>query len=715
MAREFQLDRYRNFGIMAHIDAGKTTTTERILYYTGKSHKIGEVHDGAATMDWMEQEQERGITITSAATTTFWFRTEDGETPTGIYGDTPDEAKFRFNIIDTPGHVDFTIEVERSLAVLDGAVCVLDANAGVEPQTETVWRQADRYKVPRIVFVNKMDKIGADFFNCVKMIKDRTGATPAPIQLPIGSETELEGHVDLITMKEWVWAGEDLGASWEVREIRDSLKDLAEEWRSKLIETAVEMDDDAMEAYLEGNEPDEAKLRELIRKGTLSLSFVPVLAGSAFKNKGVQPMLNAVIDFLPGPLDVPPYMGFMPGDEEEVRNIERKADDSQPFSGLAFKIMNDPYMGTLTFTRIYSGTLSKGDSFMNSTKGKRERVGRMVMMHSNKQDEITEAYAGDIVALAGLKETTTGDTVCDPNKPVVLETMTFPDPVIEIAVEPKSKADQEKMSVGLQRLAAEDPSFRVETDHESGQTIMKGMGELHLDILIDRLKREFKVEANIGQPQVAYREKLGRTAEIDFTHKKQSGGTGQFARVKLQFEPLEAGSGFVFESTIVGGSVPKEYIPGVEKGLEMAKENGLLAGYPVTDFKAKLVDGAFHDVDSSVLAFEIASRGAFRELKSQGDPRLMEPIMNVEVVTPEDYMGDVIGDLNSRRGQIQGSEPRGNAVAIKAFVPLVNMFGYVSDLRGMSQGRAQFTMLFAHYDEVPRAEAQKIISEVSGS
>ncbi|WP_281199157.1 elongation factor G, partial [Hyphomonas adhaerens] len=683
MAREFQLDRYRNFGIMAHIDAGKTTTTERILYYTGKSHKIGEVHDGAATMDWMEQEQERGITITSAATTTFWFRTEDGETPTGIYGDTPDEAKFRFNIIDTPGHVDFTIEVERSLAVLDGAVCVLDANAGVEPQTETVWRQADRYKVPRIVFVNKMDKIGADFFNCVKMIKDRTGATPAPIQLPIGSETELEGHVDLITMKEWVWAGEDLGASWEVREIRDSLKDLAEEWRSKLIETAVEMDDDAMEAYLEGNEPDEAKLRELIRKGTLSLSFVPVLAGSAFKNKGVQPMLNAVIDFLPGPLDVPPYMGFMPGDEEEVRNIERKADDSQPFSGLAFKIMNDPYMGTLTFTRIYSGTLSKGDSFMNSTKGKRERVGRMVMMHSNKQDEITEAYAGDIVALAGLKETTTGDTVCDPNKPVVLETMTFPDPVIEIAVEPKSKADQEKMSVGLQRLAAEDPSFRVETDHESGQTIMKGMGELHLDILIDRLKREFKVEANIGQPQVAYREKLGRTAEIDFTHKKQSGGTGQFARVKLQFEPLEAGSGFVFESTIVGGSVPKEYIPGVEKGLEMAKENGLLAGYPVTDFKAKLVDGAFHDVDSSVLAFEIASRGAFRELKSQGDPRLMEPIMNVEVVTPEDYMGDVIGDLNSRRGQIQGSEPRGNAVAIKAFVPLVNMFGYVSDLRGM--------------------------------
>ena len=560
-----------------------------------------------------------------------------------------------------------------------------------------------------------MDKIGADFFNCVEMIKDRTGAIPAPIQMPIGAENELEGHVDLITMKEWVWAGEDLGASWEIRDIRPELKDKAEEMRAELIEIAVEMDDAAMEAYLEGNEPDEATLRTLIRKGTLSLSFVPVLCGSAFKNKGVQPMLNAVIDFLPGPLDVPPYMGFAPGDEDEVRNIERKADDSQPFSGLAFKIMNDPYMGTLTFTRIYSGTLSKGDSFMNSTKGKKERVGRMVMMHSNKQDEITEAFAGDIVAIAGLKETTTGDTVCDPNKPVVLETMTFPDPVIEIAVEPKSKADQEKMSVGLQRLAAEDPSFQVETNHESGQTIMKGMGELHLDILIDRLKREFKVEANIGQPQVAYREKIGRGAEIDYTHKKQSGGTGQFARVKLEFEPLESGSGFIFESKIVGGAVPKEYIPGVEKGLESAKENGLLAGYPVTDFKATLVDGAFHDVDSSVLAFEIASRAAFRELKGQGDPRLMEPVMAVEVVTPEDYMGDVIGDLNSRRGQIQGSEPRGNAVAIKAFVPLVNMFGYVSDLRGMSQGRAQFTMLFDHYDEVPRAEAQKIISEVAGS
>ena len=706
MARDYPLERYRNFGIMAHIDAGKTTTTERILYYTGKSHKIGEVHDGAATMDWMEQEQERGITITSAATTTFWERTEDGQSAL-----TP---KHRFNIIDTPGHVDFTIEVERSLAVLDGAVAVLDANAGVEPQTETVWRQADRYKVPRIVFVNKMDKTGADFFNCVEMIKDRTGATPAPIQMPIGAETELEGIVDLITMKEWVWQGEDLGASWELRDVRAELADKAAEMRAELVEIAVEQDEEAMEAYLEGTEPDEETLRKLIRKGTLSMSFVPVLAGSAFKNKGVQPLLNAVIDYLPGPLDVPAYMGFKPGDETEARDIARSADDAQPFAGLAFKIMNDPFVGSLTFVRIYSGTLTKGGSMLNSTKGKQERVGRMMMMHSNNREEIEEAYAGDIIALAGLKETTTGDTLSDKGQPVVLETMNFPDPVIEIAVEPKSKADQEKMSLGLARLAAEDPSFQVETDHESGQTIMKGMGELHLDILVDRLKREFKVEANIGQPQVAYREALGRAAEIDYTHKKQSGGSGQFARIKVEFEPLEAGSGFQFESKIVGGAVPKEYIPGVEKGFQSAKENGLLAGYPVTDFKATLVDGAFHDVDSSVLAFEIAARACFRELKGQGDPRLMEPVMKVEVVTPEDYMGDIIGDLNSRRGQIQGSEPRGNATAINAFVPLVNMFGYVSNLRGMSQGRAQFTMQFEHYAEVPKAEAQKVIQELAG-
>ena len=706
MAREYPLERYRNFGIMAHIDAGKTTTSERILYYTGKSHKIGEVHDGAATMDWMEQEQERGITITSAATTTFWERTEDGQTA--------QTEKHRLNIIDTPGHVDFTIEVERSLAVLDGAVCVLDANAGVEPQTETVWRQADRYHVPRIVFVNKMDKIGADFFNCVDMIEDRTGTKAMPIQCPIGAENELEGHVDLITMQEWVWAGEDLGASWELREIRDELKEKCAEMRATMVELAVEQDEEAMEAYLEGEEPSIEKLRELIRKGTLEMAFVPVLGGSAFKNKGVQPMLNAVIDYLPSPLDVPDYMGFKPGDETETRDIARSASDDQPFAGLAFKIWNDKYFGSLTFVRIYSGVLSKGGSVLNATKGKPERVGRMMIMHSNDHDDIEEAYAGDIIAIAGLKGTTTGDTLSDKSNPVVLETMNFPDPVIEIAVEPKTKADQEKMSTGLARLAAEDPSFQVETDLESGQTIMKGMGELHLDILVDRLKREFKVEANIGQPQVAYREALGKGADIDYTHKKQSGGSGQFARIKVEFEPLEPGSGFVFESKVVGGNVPKEFIPGVEKGFNMAKENGLLAGYPMTDFKATLYDGAYHDVDSSVLAFEIAARAAFRELKTQGDPRLMEPIMKVEVVTPDDYMGDIIGDLNSRRGQIQGSEPRGNATAINAFVPLVNMFGYVSNLRGMSQGRAQFTMQFEHYAEVPKAEAQKLVSELAG-
>ncbi|MGG7643233.1 elongation factor G [Rhodovulum sp. YNF3179] len=708
MAREYSLSRYRNFGIMAHIDAGKTTCTERILFYTGKSHKIGEVHDGAATMDWMEQEQERGITITSAATTTFWFRTEDGENPTGIYGDTPQEAKFRFNIIDTPGHVDFTIEVERSLAVLDGAVAVLDANAGVEPQTETVWRQADRYKVPRIVFVNKMDKIGADFWNCVRMIKDRTGATPAPIQMPIGAEDKLEGIVDLVTMKEWVWKGEDLGASWVVQDIRDDLKDQAEEMRAELIELAVEMDDDAMEAYLEGEEPDLPTLRGLIRKGTLSMAFVPVLAGSAFKNKGVQPLLNAVIDYLPGPLDVPPYMGFSPDDETETRNIERTADDGQPFSALAFKIMNDPFVGSLTFTRIYSGTVKKGESVLNSTKGKKERIGRMMMMHSNSREEIEWAGAGDIIALAGLKETTTGDTLCAANAQVVMETMTFPDPVIEIAVEPKTKADQEKMSQGLQRLAAEDPSFKVETDLESGQTIMKGMGELHLDILVDRLKREFKVEANIGAPQVAYRETISHKAEVDYTHKKQTGGSGQFARVKLEIEPTEAGEGYSFESLIVGGSVPKEYVPGVEKGIESVMDSGPLAGFPVIDFKVKLIDGAYHDVDSSVLAFEIASRAAMREGLRKGGAKLLEPIMRVEVVTPEEYTGNIIGDLTSRRGQVQGQEPRGNAIVINAFVPLANMFGYINNLRSMSSGRAQFTMQFDHYEAVPQNISEEI-------
>ena len=712
MTREYTLERYRNFGIMAHIDAGKTTATERILYYTGRSHKLGEVHDGNATMDWMEQEQERGITITSAATTCFWFRTEDGETPSPEYGSDSDAAKFRFNIIDTPGHVDFTIEVERSLAVLDGAVCVLDANAGVEPQTETVWRQADRYSVPRITFVNKMDKIGADFFNCVNMIKDRTGAQPLPIHLPIGAENEFAGLVNLITMQEWVWDSEDLGASWRLQDIRPELVDKASEMRAELVELAVEQDDDVMEKFLEGEEPDVATLQRLIRIGTLNMSFVPVLCGSAFKNKGVQPMLNAVIDYLPGPLDVPAYIGFAPGDETESRNIERHADDSEPMSGLAFKIMNDPFVGSLTFVRLYSGALKKGDSILNSTKGKRERVGRMMMMHSNNREEVEAAYAGDIVALAGMKESTTGDTLCDVGKPVVLETMTFPDPVIEIAIEPKSKNDQEKMSAGLQRLAAEDPSFQVSSDIESGQTIMRGMGELHLDILVDRLKREFKVEANIGAPQVAYRETITKEVEVDYTHKKQSGGSGQFARVKIRFAPLGQG-GFSFGNSVVGGSVPKEYVPGVEKGITMAKETGTIAGFPVIDFEAELIDGASHDVDSSVLAFEIAGRAAFREAMNKASPRLLEPVMKVEVITPEEYMGDIIGDLNSRRGNVGGMNQRGNARAIDAMVPLANMFGYINTLRSMSQGRAQYSMQFDHYEQVPQAVAEEVRAKMA--
>jgi len=700
MARDYNLTHYRNFGIMAHIDAGKTTCTERVLFYTGKSHSLGEVHDGAATMDWMEQEQERGITITSAATTTFWERTEDGSADR--------DDKYRMNIIDTPGHVDFTIEVERSLAVLDGAVALLDANAGVEPQTETVWRQADRYSVPRIVFVNKMDKIGADFYNCVTMIKDRTGATPVPIQLPIGAETELEGLIDLVTMEEWVWEGEDLGATWEKRPIRDSLRKNAEEWRGKLIENAVDMDDVAMEAYLDGVEPDVETLRSLIRKGTLAMTFVPVLCGSAFKNKGVQPLLNAVIDYLPSPLDVKDYMGFRPGDESETRDIPRRADDGMPFSGLAFKIMNDPFVGSLTFTRIYSGMLSKGDTMLNSTKGRKERVGRMMMMHSINREEITEAFAGDIIALAGLKDTTTGDTLCNEKDAVILETMTFPDPVIEIAVEPKTKVDQEKMSQGLARLAAEDPSFRVETDLESGQTIMKGMGELHLDILVDRLKREFKVEANIGAPQVAYRETIGHELEHSYTHKKQSGGSGQFAEVKMILMPTEPGEGYSFESRIVGGSIPKEYIPGVEKGIKSVMDSGPLAGFPVIDFKVVLLDGKFHDVDSSVLAFEIAGRMCMREGLKRAGAKLLEPIMKVEVVTPEEYTGGIIGDLTSRRGHVQGQDSRGNAIAIDVFVPLANMFGYINTLRSMSSGRANFSMQFDHYEPVPQTISEEI-------
>ncbi len=700
MAREYPLERYRNFGIMAHIDAGKTTCTERILYYTGKSYNIGEVHDGAATMDWMEQEQERGITITSAATTTFWERTEDGQT-----ADTP---KHRLNIIDTPGHVDFTIEVERSLAVLDGAVCVLDANAGVEPQTETVWRQADRYKVPRIVFVNKMDKVGADYLQCVRMIESRTGARAVPISLPIGAENNLEGLIDLITMREWLWKGDDLGATWEQSEVRDELKELAEEWRGKMIEAAVEEDDDVMMRYLDGEEPDAATLRRLLRKGTLALNFVPTLGGSAFKNKGVQPLLNAVVDYLPSPLDVVDYMGFRPGDTNEKRNVARRADDDLPFAGLAFKIMNDPFVGSLTFTRLYSGVVKKGSSVQNSTKGKKERIGRMMMMHSNNREEIEEAFAGDIIALAGLKDTTTGDTLCDERDPVVLETMTFPQPVIEIAIEPKTKGDQEKMSAGLARLAAEDPSFRVETDQESGQTIMKGMGELHLDILVDRLKREFKVEANIGAPQVAYRETVSFEVEHTYTHKKQSGGAGQFAEVKMIISPMPPGEGYSFESRIVGGAIPKEYIPGVEKGIRSVMDSGPLAGFPVIDFKVTLIDGKFHDVDSSVLAFEIAARMGMREGLRKAGAKLLEPIMKVEVVTPEEYTGGIIGDLTSRRGQVTGQDQRGNAIVINSMVPLANMFGYINTLRSMSSGRAQFTMQFDHYDPVPQNISEEI-------
>ena len=648
----------------------------------------------------MEQEQERGITITSAATTTFWERTESGQVA--------ESPKHRFNIIDTPGHVDFTIEVERSLAVLDGAVCVLDANAGVEPQTETVWRQADRYKVPRIVFVNKMDKIGASFQNCVEMILDRTGAKPCPIQLPIGAENSFAGMVDLITMKEWIWQGEDLGATWTQQEVRPELLETAQKMRSEMIEIAVEMDDEIMESYLDGNEPTVEEIRKLIRLGTLNMTFVPVLCGSAFKNKGVQPLLNAVIDFLPSPLDVPAYFGFKPGDVSEDRNIERSADDSQPFSGLAFKIMNDPFVGSLTFLRIYSGVVKKGDSLLNSTKGKKERIGRMMMMHSINREEIEEAYAGDIIALAGLKDTTTGDTICDSASPVVLETMTFPDPVIEIAIEPKTKNDQEKMSAGLQRLAAEDPSFRIETDLESGQTIMKGMGELHLDILVDRLKREFKVEANIGAPQVAYRETISVEAEVDYTHKKQSGGAGQFARVKMIISPTETGEGYSFESKIVGGVIPKEYIPGVEKGIQSVMDSGPLAGFPVIDFKVSLIDGAYHDVDSSVLAFEIAGRAALRDGLKKAGAKLLEPVMKVEVVTPEDYTGSIIGDLTSRRGMVTGQETRGNAIVVNSFVPLANMFGYINNLRSMSSGRAQFTMIFDHYETVPSNISEEI-------
>jgi elongation factor G len=686
MPRTHAIKDYRNFGIMAHIDAGKTTTTERILYYSGKSHKIGEVHDGAATMDWMEQEQERGITITSAATTTFW-------------------NDHRLNIIDTPGHVDFTIEVERSLRVLDGAVCVLDGNQGVEPQTETVWRQADKYNVPRVVFVNKMDKTGADFFNCVEEIISRVAGKPVCIQLPIGAESNFKGIIDLVRMKAVVWDNENLGATFRDEEIPADLLEQAKEYRHTLLEAAVELDDDVMSAYLDGKEPDEATLKGLIRKAVITRTFNPVLCGSAFKNKGVQPLLDAVVDYLPSPLDRDAIKGIDFKTEEET---VRLPGDDEPFSMLAFKIMDDPFVGTITFCRVYSGKIESGTTVLNSTKDKKERIGRMLLMHANNREDIKEAFAGDIVALAGLKEVRTGDTLCDLAKPVILERMEFPEPVIEIAIEPKSKADQEKLGLALAKLAAEDPSFRVSTDQESGQTILKGMGELHLDIKVDILRRTYKVDANIGAPQVAYRETLTKKFEIDYTHKKQTGGTGQFARVKFVVEPNEVGKGYEFESKIIGGAVPKEYIPGVEKGLESVMNSGPLAGFPVVDVKVQLIDGAYHDVDSSALAFEIASRAAFREALQKGGAVLLEPIMKVEVVTPEDYTGSVIGDLTGRRGQIQGQDMRGNAIVVNAMVPLANMFGYVNTLRSFSQGRANFTMQFDHYEQVPSAIAAEV-------
>ncbi|MCH8858700.1 MAG: elongation factor G [Proteobacteria bacterium] len=686
MPRTTPLSKYRNIGICAHIDAGKTTTTERILYYTGRSHKIGEVHHGAATMDFMEQEQERGITITSAATTCFW-------------------RDHRINIIDTPGHVDFTIEVERSMRVLDGAIAVFDAVAGVEPQSETVWRQADKYHVPRICFVNKMDRMGADFERCVQMMVDRLGARPLVLTLPIGIESGFKGVVDLIAQKALIWKEENLGAEFVTGDIPDELKDKAQDFRIKLVEMAVEEDEALLEAYLDGTEPTQDQLRACIRKGTCAFSFVPVLCGSAFKNKGVQTLLDAVVDYLPSPLDVPPVEGLKPGTDEKVIC---PPDDEAPFAGLAFKIMDDSFVGSITFVRVYSGTISSGSSVLNSVKDNRERVGRMLLMHANSREDVKEVFAGDIIALAGLKNTTTGETLCDPQNPVILERMDFPDPVIEIAIEPKTKADQEKMGLALQRLAQEDPSFHVSTDMESGQTILKGMGELHLDIKVDILRRTYKVDANVGAPQVAYRETLSKPMTITYTHKKQTGGAGQFAEVKIEFEPLAPGSGFVFKNAMVGGAVPKEYISSVEKGLKTQKECGLLAGFPVIDFSAKLVDGKYHEVDSNSLTFEIAARAAFRELGTRGGVRLLEPVMKVEVVTPDDYLGSVIGDLNSRRGQVQGTDTRGNAQVIAAMVPLANMFGYVNTLRSMTQGRAQYTMEFDHYEHVPRAIADEV-------
>jgi elongation factor G len=686
MARTHKIEDYRNFGIMAHIDAGKTTTTERILYYTGKTYKIGEVHDGAATMDYMEQEQERGITITSAATTCFWL----GK---------------RLNIIDTPGHVDFTIEVERSLRVLDGAVCVLDGNQGVEPQTETVWRQGDKYGVPRIVFANKMDKTGADFYQCIADIKEKLGAKPVPLQLPIGAESSFKGVIDLLTMKALVWDGDDKGAKFHEEEIPADLADKAAEFRAALIEAAVEMDDDAMAAYLDGQEPDVDTLKRLIRKATVGSRFYPMLCGSAFKNKGVQPLLDAVVDYLPSPADREAFSAI---DVKTGKETVRKPLDSEPLSMLAFKIMDDPHVGSITFARVYSGKVESGQALANTTRDRKERVGRMYLMHADDREQISEAFAGDIIALAGLKDTRTGETLSDPLRPVLLEKMEFPNPVIEMKVEPKTKADVEKMGIALAKLAAEDPSFRVTTDSESGETIIKGMGELHLEIKVDILRRTHKVDVNVGAPQVAYRETLARSTEIDYTHKKQTGGTGQFARVKLRLAPNEAGKGNEFESEIVGGVVPKEYIPGVEKGIQSVWDSGVLIGFPMVDMTVTLFDGNYHEVDSSTIAFEIASRQAMREGCEKAGVKLLEPIMDVEVVTPGEFVGGLIGDLNSRRGRIRSQEMRGNATVVRAYVPLANMFGYVSQLRSMSQGRALYTMQFAHYAEVPRNVADEV-------
>jgi len=691
VARQVTLDKTRNIGIMAHIDAGKTTTTERILYYTGVSHKIGEVHEGTATMDWMEQEQERGITITSAATTCNW-------------------DDHRINIIDTPGHVDFTIEVERSLRVLDGAVAVFCSVGGVEPQSETVWRQADKYRVPRIAFINKMDRIGADFFRGVGMIRDRLKANPVPIQLPVGAEDQYKGVIDLIEMKEIIWLDESLGAKYDVRDIAPERLDEALEYREKMIEEVASHDDDLMEKYLGGEELANDELKAAIRKATIDIKICPVICGSAFKNKGVQNLLDSVIDYLPSPIDIPAIKGV----DDRGNEIERKAADDEPFSALAFKIMTDPFVGQLCFFRVYSGVLNSGSYVYNSTKEKKERIGRILKMHANKREEIKEVYAGDIAAAVGLKYTTTGDTLCLDDNPVILESIEFPEPVISIAIEPKTKADQEKLGISLGKLASEDPSFRVKTDEETGQTIISGMGELHLEIIVDRLMREFKVEANVGKPQVAYRETVTKKVKVEGKFVRQSGGRGQYGHVWLEVEPQEPGKGYEFVDAIKGGVVPREYIPAVDKGIQEAMDTGVLAGFPVVDFKVTLIDGSYHEVDSSEMAFKIAGSMGFKEGCSKAGPVLLEPIMSVEVVVPEEYMGDVIGDLNSRRGRIMGMEGRAGAQVVSAMVPLAQMFGYATDVRSATQGRATYTMTFDHYEQVPKSVSEEIVAKVKG-